>query len=55
MSVHIYGKFILYKSRYVRGKFLMHIICSFCVYAAFIDETPGLYYNSLVKNKAHVK
>ncbi len=57
--VHIYGKFILYKSGYVCGKLLTHIICSFCAYTAFINETPDhftidrclyshLTYNSLL-------
>ncbi len=40
--VHIYDKFIFYKSGYVRGKLLTHIICPFCAYAAFINETPDL-------------
>ncbi len=36
-----YDKFILYKSGFVRGKLLTHIICPFCVYATFMNETPG--------------
>ncbi len=26
----------------MHGKLLTHIICPFCAYAAFINETPGL-------------
>ncbi len=41
--VLIYGKFIFYKSGYVHGKLLMHIIYPFCAYAMFINDTPVLF------------
>ncbi len=43
-----YGEYIFtpsiffYKSGYVHGKLLTHIICPFCAYATFINETLGL-------------
>ncbi len=41
--VHTYlSQVYFYKSGYVRGKLLTHIICSFCACAAFIIETPEI-------------
>ncbi len=41
--VNIYAKFIFYKSGYVRRKLLTHIICPFCAYATFINETSVIF------------
>ncbi len=44
-----YGAYIFisslffYKSGYVRGKLLKHIIRPYCAYAVFINETPDVY------------